>query len=150
MNFDDLKLKNQLCHRLYVVSNKIVRNYRPFLKELDLTYPQYIVILALLEENHVSIQKLLCMTKIDGGSLTLILDKLKKKGYLNCNPSPEDKRKKIITLTDKGDEVKNKAMEICSTMKCSMTGFDEKDIQELSALLDKFGHAICQEKCEED
>ncbi len=150
MNFDDLKLKNQLCHRLYVVSNKIVRNYRPFLKELDLTYPQYITVLALLEQDAIPVQSLQCKTKIDAGSLSLILDKLKCKGYICCDCSKEDKRKKIVTLTEKGKEIKNSAMQICQTMKCSITGFDEKDSQELSELLDKFEAAICKDSVDQN
>ncbi len=73
MSINQLKLKNQLCHRLYMASNSIVRAYREPLRELNLTYPQYIVMMALWEQDEITIAELVEKTAIDGGAMTQIL-----------------------------------------------------------------------------
>ncbi len=142
MNFDDLKLKKQLCHKFYVLSNKITRRYRPLLKEIDLTYPQYLVLMSLWENDGLNACELISHTKIDGGSLTLILDKLRAKELIICKSSPEDKRKKIINLTDKGQALKEKALEIPQKLSCSIEGFSEDEFEQLSKLVDKFNDSM--------
>ncbi|MEC8226255.1 MAG: MarR family transcriptional regulator, partial [Pseudomonadota bacterium] len=67
MKYPQLKLDNQLCHRLYMASNGIARAYRDSLNQLDLTYPQYVVMMALWEKDQISIAELLEKTAIDGG-----------------------------------------------------------------------------------
>ena len=75
---DTLKLESQLCHRFYTLSNAFTRAYRPMLKSLDITYPQYVVMMALWEQSNVTIAELLDKTVIDGGAMTLILKKLEQ------------------------------------------------------------------------
>ena len=75
MSSDQLKLENQLCHRLYMASNSIVRAYREPLNELNITYPQYVVMMALWEKDKITITELLDKTLIDGGAMTQILKK---------------------------------------------------------------------------
>lgn len=76
-----LKLENQLCHRFYTLSNAFTRAYRPLLKTLDITYPQYVTLMALWENDDITIANLLEVTDIDGGAMSLILKKLEAKGF---------------------------------------------------------------------
>ncbi len=76
-----LKLENQLCHRFYTLSNAFTRAYRPLLKALDITYPQYVTLMALWETDDITIAELLEKTVIDGGAMSLILKKLKKRAF---------------------------------------------------------------------
>lgn len=137
MNYDNLKLDNQLCHRLYTVSNAMTRAYRPMLKELDITYPQYIVLMSLWEKDQVTILTLIEKTSLDGGSLSLILCKMKSKGLIAVNKSDADKRQKIVSLTDKGHSLREKAVIIPEKMWCSLESLDYDDALKLIELLDK-------------
>ncbi|KKM18622.1 hypothetical protein LCGC14_1663810, partial [marine sediment metagenome] len=82
MKYPQLKLDNQLCHRLYMASNSVVRAYRDALNALELTYPQYVVMMALWEEDKITIAQLLKKTAIDGGAMTQILKKMTDKQLL--------------------------------------------------------------------
>lgn len=73
------RLKNLLCHRLYTASNAITRTYRPFLEALQLTYPQYITMVALWEKDNLSVKELHKITEIDNGCLSLMLKKMLEK-----------------------------------------------------------------------
>ena len=137
MNYDNLKLDNQLCHRLYTVSNAMTRAYRPMLKELDITYPQYIVLMALWEKDQVTILNLIERTSLDGGSLSLILCKIKSKGLIAVDKCDGDKRQKIVSLTEKGSLLKDKAITIPEKMWCSLESLNYDDALKLIELLDK-------------
>jgi DNA-binding MarR family transcriptional regulator len=137
MEYDNLKLENQLCHRFYIATNAITRSYRLLLDALDLTYPQYVVLMALWEQDNVSISDILERTKIDGGSLSQILNKLVLKKLIQLNPSKEDKRKKQVLLTNKGQKLKVKSKEVPEAMSCKITSLDNDDILKLIELLDK-------------
>ena len=84
MSFEQLKLKNQLCHRLYMASNSIARAYRAPLAEINLTYPQYVVMMALWEEDKITISDLIERTAIDGSALTQILKNFR--AFSNFSP----------------------------------------------------------------
>ena len=110
MTDDDLlKLDNQLCHRFYSVSNAFTRAYRPLLQKMDITYPQYLVLLVLWEHKQLTISELVEKSRIDPGGLTLILKKLEQKGYVHIQPSEQDKRVKQVVLTIMGNAAKAEA-----------------------------------------
>ena len=132
-----LKLDNQLCHRLYAVSNAITRAYRPYLKELGLTYPQYVVMMALWEKDGIAIQELIAKTKIDGGSLTQVLGKMQKANFISVTGAKDDRRKKIIHLTADGQSLKAQAGDVPQKMACKFENVDPKEFQDLIQLLDK-------------
>lgn len=134
---DTLKLENQICHRFYIASNAITRSYRPLLEKLDLTYPQYLVLLALWEKDQVFVQDIMERTKIDGGSLTQILEKLRAKGIIESKSVEEDKRKKVIALTSSGKKLKAKAKGIPEAMACKAKSLSKKEVEDLIHLLDK-------------
>jgi DNA-binding MarR family transcriptional regulator len=107
-----LKLENQLCFKYYVISKEIIRLYKPFLDPLDLTYTSYITMLALWEEDNISIKHLGQRLTLDSGTLTPLLKKLEKIGYIQRMRSQEDERKVNILVTDKGYKLKEKARHI--------------------------------------
>ena len=105
-----LRLKNQLCFPLYAVSNLITRKYTPLLDQLDLTYTQYIVMMVLWEEKQVS-EKLLCEALcLKSNTLTPLLKKLEGKGYIAKSKDARDERKLVITLTEAGEKLQDKAL----------------------------------------
>ncbi|TWX55764.1 MarR family winged helix-turn-helix transcriptional regulator [Colwellia hornerae] len=136
MSFDQLKLKNQLCHRLYMASNSIVRTYREPLKELNITYPQYVVMMALWEHDKITIAELLEKTMIDGGAMTQILKKMAGKCLLEIIKDDNDKRKRLVQLTQQGQELKIKAASIPNTISCKFTRIDSTQASQLMELLD--------------
>lgn len=105
-----IRLKNQLCFPLYAVSNLITRRYKPLLDDLDLTYTQYIVMMVLWEERQVN-EKYLCEALcLKSNTITPLLKKLEDKGYIKKVRAKEDERNLVITLTDIGDNLKEKAL----------------------------------------
>lgn len=134
---ESLKLENQLCHRFYLLSNAFTRAYRPLLDALDITYPQYVVLMALWENDHITIANLLQKSGIDGGAMTLILKKLTQKAYLTIERDENDKRVKYVTLTKQGQGLKAQASTIPATMFCKFDGLKKDEVNELITMLDK-------------
>lgn len=123
-NEECLLLDNQLCFPLYVASKEITRRYLPLLKELDLTYTQYITLLALWETDHITVKELGERLYLDSGTLTPLLYKLENKGYIIRNKGKEDGRELIVCVTEKGYKLKEKALSIPPNIaKCvNLTG----------------------------
>ena len=109
---DCLKLENQICFPMYVASKEIVRRYIPLLSALDLTYTQYITLLALWEKDHITVKELGEKLYLDSGTLTPLLNKLEKKGYIIKNKSDKDGRELVVIVTDEGLKLKQKALDI--------------------------------------
>lgn len=140
-----LKLERQLCHRVYLASNLLTRLYRPMLTPLDLTYPQYIIMMALWEKDKVSILDIIERTQIDGGSLSLMLKKLEGKKFLEVEGCSQDKRRKIVALTRKGKSLYKKALTIPEQLRCQFGDlYNEDEYGELLALLDRLNVAITE------
>jgi MarR family transcriptional regulator, organic hydroperoxide resistance regulator len=107
-----LKLDNQLCFSLYVCSKEIVRKYRPFLEPLGLTYTGYISMLALWEEDNVTVKDLGKRLYLDSGTLTPLLKKLQKQGYITRTRSLDNEKNVYIQLTKSGRDLKNEAIHV--------------------------------------
>ena len=110
--FDVLLLKNQLCFPIYAAANKIIRRYQPLLKELDLTYTQYITMMVMWEKKQVNEKVLVEALYLQANTLAPLLKKLQQKGYIEIGKDPKDKRNIIIKLTQKGADLKNKAVDV--------------------------------------
>ena len=134
-----LKLENQLCHRFYTLSNAFTRAYRPLLKALDVTYPQYVTLMALWETDDITIAELLERTAIDGGAMSLILKKLEDKGFLVVAKDEADKRVKRVQLTKMGKAKKTIAKDVPAQMLCKLNGMTTEESRTLRNLLDKLG-----------
>ncbi|MDO6475392.1 MarR family transcriptional regulator [Alteromonas sp. 1_MG-2023] len=132
-----LKLENQLCHRFYTLSNAFTRAYRPLLAALDITYPQYVVMMALWEQDDVTIAGLLNKTLIDGGAMSLILKKLEQKGLLTVKQNEKDKRVKKVLLTEAGRAAKTTAEAVPAQMLCKFQGMTADEARQLVTLIDK-------------
>ena len=111
-NYDMLKLENQLCFPLYACSKEIIRRYKPFLDPLDLTYTQYIALMVLWEKKSVTVKALGDCLYLDSGTMTPVLKKLESKGYISRTRSTEDERSVVVSLTEKGEALKEQAMHI--------------------------------------
>ena len=132
-----LKLENQLCHRFYKLSNAFTRAYRPLLSELDITYPQYVIMMALWDQDDVTIAQLLARTQVDGGAMSLMLKKLEGKGYLTVLADKQDKRVRRVKLSLQGVQAKLTAEAIPAQMLCKFQGMSAEEAQQLVVLLDK-------------
>jgi DNA-binding MarR family transcriptional regulator len=107
-----LKLENQLCFPLYALSRQITNLYRPLLEKLDLTYPQYLVMLLLWEHRELSVKAIGEHLKLDSGTLTPLLKRLEKRGLLTRARDQQDERLVKISITPIGEELKVKAKDI--------------------------------------
>lgn len=135
-NFDLLKLNNQVCFPLYACSKELIRQYTPYLKELDLTYTQYIVMMVLWEKESVSSKELPLCLHLDFGTLTPVLKRLEKSGYITKRRSVQDERTLDISVTEKGMELRSKAAFIPPTV-AECVGLDKEEFATLYSLLNK-------------
>lgn len=132
--YDILKLENQLCFSLYVCSKEIIRKYKPILDPYDLTYTGYIIMMALWEEDEVTIKDLGKKLYLDSGTLTPLLKKLENQGYISRTRSKRDERNVYITLTEKGKALKDDALSIPEKMICTLGLEPEKGKEFLDTL----------------
>ena len=118
-NYDCLKLERQLCFPLYACSKELIRKYKPFLDKIDLTYTQYIAMMVLWETKEINVKSLGEKLFLDSGTLTPLLRKLEKKGYITREKSITDERNLIIKITPQGEALKEGAKHIPAEMgKC--------------------------------
>ena len=110
--YELLLLKNQLCFPTYAAANKIIRRCQPLLKELDLTYTQYVVMMVMWEKEIVNEKDLVEALYLQANTLAPLLKKLKQKGYIDICKDNKDKRNIVITLTDVGRKLKDKAVNV--------------------------------------
>lgn len=111
-NYDALRLENQVCFPLYACSREVIKQYKPFLDELDLTYTQYIAMLVLWEKKAVTVKELGTSLFLDSGTLTPLLKKMEAKGLLSRRRSADDERSLIVSLTEEGEALRERAVEI--------------------------------------
>ena len=131
-----LKLENQLCFPLYACSKEVVRRYTPHLDKLDLTYAQYLVMMALWEYGELSVGELGERLFLDSGTLTPMLKKMEDKGYVSRVRSSVDERRVNVRLTEAGEKLKEEAREVPMAMgQC--VNIDPDDAAKLVHLLRK-------------
>ena len=134
--YDNLKLENQLCFPLYVCSKEIIKKYKPFLDEIDLTYTQYITMMVLWNKEEINVTELGKYLYLDSGTLTPVLKKLENKGYIIRKRAKEDERNLIVSITEEGKNLRKKAKEVPSKIaKC--INLEEKEALELYRILYK-------------
>lgn len=110
--YDVLRLENQLCFPMYACAKEIVRKYKPFLEEIDLTYTQYITMMVLWEHKEMNVKALGSYLFLDSGTLTPVLKKLEQKGYISRKRDVADERVLNVAITQEGEALKEKALEI--------------------------------------
>lgn len=109
-------LRSQICFPTYAVFNKILRRYQPLLKELDLTYTQYIIMMVMWEKEVVSEKKIGEALYLKPNTLSDTLKLMLKKGLINISKDEKDKRRLLIKLTEKGKQLKAKAINVPKTL----------------------------------
>ena len=132
--YDCLKLENQLCFPLYVCSKEIVRKYKPFLDELDITYTQYITLMALWDKGALSVKELGKQLFLDSGTLTPLLKTLEAKGFVTRARDKDDERNLIVSLTDEGMKLRERAVAIPAKMGACLN-IKPEDAAELYRIL---------------
>jgi DNA-binding MarR family transcriptional regulator len=136
--FEQLLLKNQLCFPLYACGRKIVASYTPYLKPLGLTYTQYVVFMVLWEKESVNVGQLGSILHLDAGTLTPLLKHLEKDGYITRARSKEDERVTLISITAKGNALKEKCKDIPGKLASEGSSLTPKEAEELYRLLYKY------------
>ncbi|MBQ1613308.1 MAG: MarR family transcriptional regulator, partial [Selenomonas sp.] len=130
-----LRLEDQICFPLYACSREIIKAYRPHLDRLGLTYTQYITMAVLWEAKQVSVKELGKKLHLDSGTLTPLLKKLERKGYLKRERSRQDERVVIVCITEDGQKLKQQAEGVPQAMLAQMSAFSQSDAKELYRLL---------------
>ena len=131
-----LRLSSQLCFPLYACAKEIVKKYKPFLDELDLTYTQYITMMVMWENEKVNVKELGEILYLDSGTLTPVLKKLEQKKFIDRSRDKDDERVLNVTLTDLGRELKDKAIDVKQKMGACLRLTDE-EMTTLHGMLDK-------------
>ena len=134
---DSLRLDRQLCFALYACSKELLRKYEPLLSPLDLTYTQYILLLALWEKDGQTVKSLGETLYLDSGTLTPLIRRMETKGIVKKQRSKTDERSVEVTLTEKGRSLKNDAQTIPERMFCR-TGLSACEAISLHNLLKTF------------
>jgi DNA-binding MarR family transcriptional regulator len=106
MSRDALALENQLCFAIYSASHAFTKFYKPLLAELDVTYPQYLVLLFLWQSPEARVTDICAAMGLDTGTLSPLLKRLEKTGYIRRERSAEDERQVVIRLTPSGQSKK--------------------------------------------
>ena len=143
--YDSLTLKNQLCFPIYLVAKEITKRYSYLLEKLDLTYTQYIVMMYFWEKRTSNVKELGNILLLDSSTLTPLLKKLEVKGYITRSRSLADERNLIVSITDKGLKLRDKALNIPVEMtKC--VDLEEEEAKTLYEITNKILKNITKEE----
>jgi DNA-binding MarR family transcriptional regulator len=116
---DVLALENQFCFALYSASHAMTKTYKPLLDRLGLTYPQYLVMLVLWEQDGVLVKDIGARLFLDSGTLTPLLKRLEASGLLERNRDPHDERQVRISLSEAGRALRSQAQAIPEQVLCA-------------------------------
>jgi len=133
---DPLKLETQICFPVYALSREITSLYRPLLDKLDITYPQYLVLLVLWEHQEQTVNQLGQKLHLDNGTMTPLLKRLAQKKMINRVRSSEDERVVLISLTDLGKSMEEKAGATPEQLVEAL-GAEMEDLMELKRVVNK-------------
>ncbi|MGO1163015.1 MarR family winged helix-turn-helix transcriptional regulator [Brucella pseudogrignonensis] len=125
-----LNLSDMVCFAIYSTANALTRAYQPILSKLELTYPQFLVMVILWEQDNCTVSEIGAKLNLDSGTLTPLLKRLEAAGHLARRRDPEDERQVRITLTDEGRALRIKAADIPEQVFCAL-GEPLNDLQDL-------------------
>lgn len=129
-----LRLENQLCFALHAASRAMTSAYQPLLEALGITYPQYLVLLLLWEQDGVRVSQLGERLYLDSGTLTPLLKRLESRGLVERRRSAEDERVVEVFLTAAGKKAKRRAADVPAAMLCK-TGLSLAELEKLRTTL---------------
>lgn len=138
MGYDQLKLENQLCFPVYAASRLITREYQPLLDNLEITYPQYLVLLVLWESDRLSVNDIAKKLILNTNTITPLLKRMEQQGLILRKRSETDERKVMVHLSSKGLNLKEKASEIPQELakRLSESNIEMNDLIQLKESLD--------------
>lgn len=140
-NSKSLQLESQICFPLYVIAKEITGLYRPFLDEIDITYPQYLVMMVLWENDGLAVNHIGEKLFLDSGTLTPLLKRLESKGIIDRKRKKEDERVVEVFLTEAGKQLKQKACEIPGKIQ-NKIGVETEDLLHLKETVQKILNKI--------
>ncbi len=136
MTNEILKLDNQICFQLYATTREMTKRYRPLLEELNVTYPQYLVLLVLWETDRISVKALGKRLLLDSGTLTPMLKRMEEHGLVQRSRSKEDERVVEVVLTEQGRKAEKQAEQIPLKF-VEQTNLNEEEVIQLKQTLSK-------------
>jgi len=139
---DYLKLENQACFPVYALSRVLTAHYKPILDGIDLTYPQYLVMMVLWEHQQLSVKAIGEKLMLDSGTLTPLLKKLENKNLVSRIRAEADERMVIISLTNNGTALKEKAALVPESFMCSL----DLSMEEMGSLRDSINTILNRTK----
>ena len=141
MDYEQLKLDNQVCFPVYAASRLITREYQPYLDEMGITYPQYLVLLVLWESDGITVNDITRKLILNTNTVTPLLKRMETMGIISRKRSDDDERKVMVQLTQKGKQMREQASAIPEKLaKSILTG--EMSINELIDLRDQLNRLI--------
>lgn len=143
MKYEQLKLNNQLCFPFYAVSRLIIRAYQEDLDALGITYPQYLVMLVLWEKDGITVNEISEKLILNTNTITPLLKRMETMSLISRNSSKNDQRKVLVTLTNEGQKMKEKAAEIPARLLQRLNiNPEEANVEEAKQLKDQLSHLI--------
>lgn len=142
--YDALKLENQLCFRFYTVSRLITQAYGPLLDRLGVTYPQYLVLLVLWEKDAQPVNDIAKRLVLETNTVTPLLKRMEAEGLVRRTRGTEDARQVIVSLTEKGTQLRETAKDIPDQMGSTITccNIPSEQFPQLAATLDSLIQAL--------
>lgn len=137
MAYEELKLENQLCFKIYALHRELMAAYRPLLDELGVTYPQYITLLYLWEHEEATVGQLCTALGLDTGTVSPLLKRMEANGLISRRRLISDERTVLVTLTEEGRALEEEARRIPLHMASCLIGADQSKAKRLSAVLDQ-------------
>lgn len=144
MSYPQLKLDNQLCFRLYTAARLVTACYTPFFKQYGITYPQYLVLMLLWEQDNRIISEITERLHLETNTITPLLQRMEKQGLIVRQKSQADSRSRIISLTGEGKRLEEQMKDIpnCLAHEMVENGMTVEELNAMVPLLDKFINVI--------
>lgn len=138
MAYEQLKLSNQLCSRLYTASRLITQSYKPLLDKLGITYPQYLVLMVLWENDNQPVNEIAHRLKLETNTITPVLQRMEKQGIVVRTRGMVDSRQRIVSLTKEGRAMEQEAAKFPSAICHNLTqcGLDVETVLGIIPVLD--------------
>lgn len=143
MAYDQLKLRNQLCFRLYTTSRLVTQTYYPLLEDLGITYPQYLVLMSLWEEDNQKVMELAHRLYLDSNTMTPLVQRMAQLGLVDRVKGEKDGRETYVSLTERGKELQEKAKDIPSCMVGKLFE-DEEEMEKFKDIAVELDHLIAR------
>ena len=134
MEYEQLKLDNQLCFRLYTAARLTMGAYHPYLDPLGITYPQYLVLLVLWEKDKQPVNDIAHKLMLETNTVTPLLQRMEKAGIVKRTPGKEDSRQRIVSLTKTGIEMREQAKHIPECLSAEIIK-NEGSVEEIAQMI---------------